>query len=216
MKIKAILFLFLLSLLLLFSSCSTSGKYGSRNAKYTEARIKSKSNYSHRFQKLDNVTVPSKGAKIVQKNDVATSNNSMKSAMAFQKRNELIAQAVKHIGTPYKYSGKTPDEGFDCSGFANYVFQQQGMHISGPSYELALLGDIKDRNDISTGDLIFFGESGRINHVGIVTENKNGNLYFIHSSTSSGIIINEVFSSDYWRSRFLFGRDVIEGEFKNL
>lgn len=212
MKIKTILFLFLLSLLLLFSSCGTSGKHGVRNHRYTEARTKNKptSRYTFIHEKENKKDV------VVSTKNKNTTTKAVKPGLEFQKRNEIIASAMKFIGTPYKYAGKNPDEGFDCSGFANYIFNKNNIAISGPSYDLALVGEIRDQDDLRSGDLIFFGEKEKINHVGIVTENKNGKLSFIHSSTSSGITINEVFSSDYWSSKFLFGRDVLAAFQKEL
>lgn len=212
MKIKTILFLFLLSLLLLFSSCSTSGKHGVRNHKYTEARTKNRPTSRYTFinekENRKDVTIKS--------NNKNNTNKGIKPSVEFQKRNEIIASAMKYIGTPYKYAGKNPEEGFDCSGFANYIFNQNNISISGPSYDLALIGEIRGQDELKSGDLIFFGDKDKIQHVGIVTENKNGRLNFIHSSTSSGIIINEVFSSEYWSNKFLFGRDVLAAFQKEL
>ena len=201
-----------MSLLFLFSSCSTTGKHGARHSKYTDARTKNRQSGRYIIINQDE----NKNVIVKSNKNYNNSTKAPKTSIEFQKRNEIIASAMKHIGTPYKYTGKNPEEGFDCSGFANYVFNQNNISLSGPSYELAIIGEIRDQSDLRSGDLIFFGDNGKINHVGIVTENKNGKLSFIHSSTSSGIKIDEVFSSDYWRNKFLFGRDVLSGYLKEM
>jgi len=123
----------------------------------------------------------------------------------------MVAEAMTYLGTPYKYAGKRPEEGFDCSGFANFIYNQYGFKTAGPSHELALMGVPKDRQQLQPGDLVFFGNEERISHVGIVTAGANGRIGFIHSSTSGGIRTDEVSGNEYWEKRYLFGRDLISG-----
>lgn len=37
---------------------------------------------------------------------------------------EVLLNALSLTGVKYKYGGKSPETGFDCSGFVRYVFQQ--------------------------------------------------------------------------------------------
>ena len=41
----------------------------------------------------------------------------------------LLELAAKHLRTPYRYGGQSPG-GFDCSGFAQYVFDQIGIQFA--------------------------------------------------------------------------------------
>ena len=61
------------------------------------------------------------------------------------------------------------------------------------------------------GDLIFFKTSRRdvINHVGIITENNNGEISFIHASTSSGVVISSLLES-YYKNAFAKIKRIIE------
>jgi cell wall-associated NlpC family hydrolase len=210
MKIFKIL-CFLCSILIFTASCSTSAKYGIRSEKYSRERVNNKRDIVYK----ETENKKSRETKSVLKADVKSEKSTAKpsttssmSAVEKNKREDVLKEAEKHIGTPYKYSGKTP-EGFDCSGFTNYVFNQNDLKISGPSHELAMMGVYKDQNELKPGDLVFFGGDNKISHVGIVKENTVEKTYFIHSSTSAGIKIDEINSSDYWRSRYLFGRDLI-------
>ena len=40
-----------------------------------------------------------------------------------------IVYAKKFIGTHYKYAGNSPETGFDCSGFVNYVFKRYNITL---------------------------------------------------------------------------------------
>ena len=57
--------------------------------------------------------------------------------------------------------------------------------------------------DVQEGDLVFFKTSGSsISHVGIVENVKNGEIFFIHASTSKGVIISSL-EEIYWNKRFV-------------
>lgn len=40
----------------------------------------------------------------------------------------IVAEAAKHVGTPYQSGGSSPG-GFDCSGFVSYVYAQFGISL---------------------------------------------------------------------------------------
>lgn len=94
----------------------------------------------------------------------------------------LLATADKQVGTPYVWGGTTP-QGFDCSGFVQYVFAAHGVELPRTSREMALLGQAvgRDFSSLRPGDLMFFAEhGGRISHVAIYA----GNNMMVHSSRS--------------------------------
>jgi cell wall-associated NlpC family hydrolase len=100
----------------------------------------------------------------------------------------------------YRRGGREPSTGFDCSGFVRYVFRhtlQQDLPSDSASQFLA--GAKVDRNDMKTGDLVFFRIRGkRISHVGIYLDNGR----FIHSpSTGKSVSISRL-DEAYWAKRF--------------
>lgn len=191
---------FLTLCMVVMASCGTSHHYGDRSERYSKGRRPGNSRPARQSESDEKPVVRAESEKIKTK-VVAPSNL----------RSQMVAEAMNYIGTPYKYAGKRPEEGFDCSGFANFIYNQYGFKTAGPSHELALMGVPKDRQALQAGDLVFFGNEERISHVGIVTSGANGRIGFIHSSTSGGIRTDEVAGNEYWEKRYLFGRDLISG-----
>lgn len=114
---------------------------------------------------------------------------------------QLISKASENIGTRYR-SGGTTTAGFDCSGFMCYTFGTYDIKLPRSSIEMAAYGSKIDTENAQKGDLIFFKTRGgrRINHVGMVVEVLDGEIKFIHSSTSSGVIISSTKESYYERN----------------
>lgn len=115
-------------------------------------------------------------------------------------RSKIIDDAKKHLGTPYKWAGNQPG-GFDCSGFTSYVLARSGQVLPRRSSDQYAKSKKLKRKNVQTGDLIFFSNGSGISHVGIITSKKGEPLQMIHSSSSRGIIITDVESSEYWQKR---------------
>lgn len=95
----------------------------------------------------------------------------------------LLSTADKYLGVPYVWGGTTPG-GFDCSGFTQYVFGQQGVRLPRTSREQAQVGLAlaPEWRAVAPGDLVMFAEGGAISHVAIYA----GRNRIIHSSSSGG------------------------------
>jgi lipoprotein Spr len=104
---------------------------------------------------------------------------------------QLIDSASENLGVKYLGGGTTKD-GFDCSGLIYTTFKKFDITLPRSSADMAKTGTKINDNEIRKGDLIFFKTNGRsaINHVGIVIEVLDDAIKFIHSSTSSGVIIS--------------------------
>lgn len=115
----------------------------------------------------------------------------------------LIAKASEHIGTRYRRGGTT-SAGFDCSGLMFATFKNIDMTLPRSSQEMAQYGVRIDKSQAQKGDLIFFATFGgrRVSHVGMITEVNDGEIKFIHSSTSGGVIISSV-NEDYYSRTFV-------------
>jgi len=188
------LFLCLFGLLITSCSPSTTTK---RSSKYSSAEKREKS-AKQKTSEDKKYVYHTKSASTVKKSE----SNLMT-------RDEIVLSAMKYTGRDYKPGGKTPETGFDCSGFTSYVFNLNGIPISGSSDQQAKLGKQKSKNNLLPGDLVFFGNDDRISHVAIVASNKPDELEIVHSTTSAGVKIDNILNSEYWNSRFLFGVDVI-------
>lgn len=125
----------------------------------------------------------------------------------------VIAEAMKYLGTPYKWGGKTP-KGFDCAGFVRYIYGKFGVQLppsAAPQYKM---GSAVDKEELAIGDLVFFGgrhKSKIIGHVGIVTDVHDGEFVFIHSATSTGITLTSS-TEPYYKKRYIGACRIIGGE----
>lgn len=115
---------------------------------------------------------------------------------------QLINVASDNLGVNYR-SGGTTKEGFDCSGLIYSTFIKFNIELPRSSYEMAGKGIQVALENVKKGDLIFFINRGqrRINHVGMVTEIKDDDIKFIHSSTQSGVIISSI-NEPYYKKTF--------------
>lgn len=121
----------------------------------------------------------------------------------------LIWFAKQQLGTPYKYASADPSKGgLDCSGFLYYVFNHFKIKVPRSSKDYMNYGKTISKKDAQRGDVIVFtgtNASQKIGgHVGIILENKDGDISFIHSSSgkSKGVTISSL-SEGYYSQRFL-------------
>ena len=117
----------------------------------------------------------------------------------------LLQYALSNEGVIYHKGGTTPENGFDCSGFVRYVFDQvQGVTLPHSAQALSKIGDRIKTTDLLPGDLVFFRfMRSTISHVGIYL----GNNEFIHaSSTRTGSVIISNLTDSYWAKHFALVR----------
>lgn len=114
---------------------------------------------------------------------------------------QLINSASENLGANYKSGGTTP-EGYDCSGLMFATFSKFDIILPRSSNEMSQLGTVLHPEEIKKGDLIFFRTNRKriINHVGMVTEVLPDEIKFIHSATSSGVIISSTKEPYYSKS----------------
>ena len=123
---------------------------------------------------------------------------------------KVIRNAKKFEGTRYKYGG-TDKKGMDCSGLIYVSFLEEGVALPRTSRDMSLQGERLYLKQVNVGDLLFFETNKNrkvINHVGLVVEVAKEGIYFIHSSTSRGVIISSL-SEPYWYNNFVMARRVI-------
>ncbi len=123
-------------------------------------------------------------------------------------RKDLERYAKKQIGVKYKYGGSSP-KGFDCSGFTSYVFDKANVAVSRSSKLQAKDGKSVNIKWAKKGDLLFFGRGGTISHVALILENTKDGIKVIHSTSSKGVIVENVSKSSYWKKRIMFARNIL-------
>ncbi len=122
-------------------------------------------------------------------------------------RSEIVGTAKRFIGTPYRWGGTSPDEGFDCSGLTMVVYQLNGLKLPRSSRQQYGAGTPIGRNELLQGDLVFFATSGgrRISHVGIYV----GKGRFIHAPGRGKKIRTSLLSRRYYKNRYMGARSYL-------
>jgi cell wall-associated NlpC family hydrolase len=119
---------------------------------------------------------------------------------ATPQREELVAYAKQFLGVPYVWAGDDP-KGFDCSGFTSYIFKNAGKELPRRAVDQYEASKKLKEKTIEKGDLIFFDNGSGISHVGLIISEKGESPVMIHASSSKGIVITEIQSSEYWSKR---------------
>jgi cell wall-associated NlpC family hydrolase len=117
--------------------------------------------------------------------------------------NEILFNALGLVGTPYRYGGSSPVNGFDCSGLIQYVYRE--------SANLALPRTVAEMNshetpdiaedNLQSGDLVIFATDGtsRPSHAGIYV----GEGRFVHAPSSGGEVRMDFLDDKYWQRSYL-------------
>lgn len=116
-----------------------------------------------------------------------------------EKVNKVIKTARSYLGVRYKYGG-TGKSGIDCSGLLINSFKSINLTIPRTSKQQSKLGSEIKLKNVKKGDLVFFSAKKhrrKISHVGLVTETGNKKIKFIHSSTSSGVVEDNLLAEHY-------------------
>jgi cell wall-associated NlpC family hydrolase len=134
----------------------------------------------------------------------ASKNEVSKSRKPISKADKIVANALNYKGVKYKYGGTTK-RGMDCSGVIYVAFGEENFQLPRVSREMAKQGKKISLKRVAKGDLLFFKTRKsykNINHVGLVVSNINGQIRFIHSTTSKGVIVS-LLSQKYWSKAFV-------------
>ena len=113
---------------------------------------------------------------------------------------DVVVYALGLLGTGYKFGGKNPSAGLDCSGMVSYVYQNAiGMNVKGSAKDIAKRAKKIKTSELRPGDLVFFNTLNRpFSHVGIFI----GDGKFIHSPNSRGSVRVNKLSEKYYSKRF--------------
>ncbi len=121
---------------------------------------------------------------------------------AYTKGEKIINYGLTFLGTPYVWGGNSLTKGVDCSGFTKEVYNAFDIKISRVSYQQANDGDHVEKDELETGDLVFFDtdgvNNGHISHVGIYMKEDK----FIHSDGTKGVMISSL-DSPYYKQNYV-------------
>jgi cell wall-associated NlpC family hydrolase len=120
---------------------------------------------------------------------------------------ETLNYALSLVGIKYKFGGKTPETGMDCSGFVSHVFNQAAnMLLPHNARAISMFGKKIAIAELQPGDLVFYNTLRHAySHVGIYL----GDNKFVHASvTGRGVEVVNM-KERYWVKRFNGARRVL-------
>ena len=122
--------------------------------------------------------------------------------------NEVALFALGLINTGYRFGGKNPEAGLDCSGMVSYLYDKAaGVRLVGSAADMARRGRPIARSSMRPGDLVFFNtRNAPFSHVGIYI----GDDRFVHAPSSNGRVRIERLSTPYFRQRFEAARSYLD------
>ncbi len=121
---------------------------------------------------------------------------------------DIVLYALHLIDTGYRFGGKNPEAGLDCSGMVSYVYENAaGLELPGSAADIARLGRPIDSAELRPGDLVFFNTRNRPrSHVGIYV----GDGRFIHAPNSNGKVRMESLTRGWFATRFEEARTYLD------
>ncbi|QDQ28174.1 NlpC/P60 family protein [Chitinimonas arctica] len=122
---------------------------------------------------------------------------------------EIVMYALGLIDVGYRFGGKNPDAGLDCSGMVSFIYRNAlGIELQGSAADIAQRGRVVQRSDLQAGDLVFFNTLNRpLSHVGIYI----GDDKFIHAPSSNGRVRIESMKNKYFATRYETARSLLAG-----
>lgn len=124
---------------------------------------------------------------------------------------KVLNTALSFKGVSYKFGGTTKS-GMDCSGLVYTAYKNIGMTLARSSKNMYYEGEEVALKEAKKGDLLFFDIDkfeGRVNHVGMVTSVNDYEVNFIHSTTSTGVVITSI-NEAYWKKGFVKAKRILE------
>lgn len=106
----------------------------------------------------------------------------------------VLDYALQYLGVPYAFGGTSPESGFDCSGFTQYVFAHFGIGLPRTSQDQASAGVAVSQP--APGDLMISADNG---HVAIYM----GNGLMIHAPRPGKTVCQQKIYGTGWTYRRL-------------
>lgn len=120
--------------------------------------------------------------------------------------NEIVLYAMGLLDVGYRFGGRNPEAGLDCSGMVSYVVEQvSGRKLPHSAAQIAELTRPVTRTQLQPADLVFFNTDGRpFSHMGIYL----GGGRFVHAPSTNGSVRVEKLDGPYFSRRFTAARSL--------
>lgn len=127
----------------------------------------------------------------------------------------LVAFALTLEGTPYVYGGQNPDQGFDNSGFVNYVFKHFAIDVPRFTRGFSTVGNPITLAQAGPGDIVLFSTSDSVkklvSHIGIITSDIGEQpVTFIHASSGKVRAVTITPMNSYYQKRLIGVRSLFK------
>jgi len=111
--------------------------------------------------------------------------------------------ALRMLGTPYRYGGADPANGFDCSGLVFYSYGRAGINVPRSTVEQRRALVLVPPSRLRRGDLLFFDRAeGKKTHVGVYI----GGGRFVHAPSSGKAVRVDRVDQGHWREHLAEAR----------
>lgn len=137
--------------------------------------------------------------------DGPTTNRSVQSA---QLGRDVALYAMSMLDRDYRWGGRQPTQGFDCSGLIAHVYKEAiGVRLHGNAAALARQSRDIHSSTLQAGDLLFFNTLGQpYSHVALYV----GNGRFVHAANERKGVRMDKLSNRYYATRFEGAKTVLE------
>ncbi|RLJ68299.1 C40 family peptidase [Sulfurisoma sediminicola] len=125
-----------------------------------------------------------------------------------ERAQDVVLYALGLVETGYRFGGKNPEAGLDCSGMVSYVFDRAaGLRLGGSAADIAQRGRLVGVPELRPGDLVFFNTRNKpYSHVGIYI----GDGRFVHAPNSNGKVRTDSLQAGWFAARFEEARTYFE------
>lgn len=113
---------------------------------------------------------------------------------------EILMMVMGLLDIDYRFGGKHPEAGLDCSGMVSYIYRHAvGLALPSNAAQIARLARPVGTERLRVGDLVFFNTMNRTySHIGIYI----GKGKFAHAPRTNSKIRVDRMDNPYFASRF--------------
>jgi cell wall-associated NlpC family hydrolase len=130
----------------------------------------------------------------------------------FQEKSKKVVDAArKQLGTPHLDKKPQKKTAVDCSEMTCKSYLAIGIVLPRTTSGQVEVGKFISKEALQKGDLVFFSSkrnNKEISHVGLVSHAENKKVFFIHTSTSRGVVEDD-FYMEHWQNVFVTARRVL-------